>query len=331
MTTPSTPLNVSSPSAPTIPPDFAPIVTSQLIGSLLNLFFFGTLVVQVYVYRLCFPTDNLGLKMLVYYIFLVMLACTLLNIIDTQYWFGDGFGDIVRFGNPHHARFYTPLMGSFVAMLVQLFLAVRIVRLKRSAWPVAVFIGLLALAQCAGGMGCGILGYINEAKLLNLTQTWRRGHLRTILVYLWLIGGGAADMLIAFTMSYLVLTAKVLPTSRDCVKNVVRLLIETNTLTAVVAIIGLSLYLGMQNTTYFVCPTMILPGLSANTMLVVLNNRRRPRDEDAPLTVPLSSRPVVPTINFPARPASRDVMKEKEYHYSRSGSVEGGERNQWRV
>ncbi|KAJ6622764.1 hypothetical protein B0H10DRAFT_2012773, partial [Mycena sp. CBHHK59/15] len=39
-------------------------VSPQLIGSLLNLFFFGTLLIQVYVYRVCFPKDSFGFKLL---------------------------------------------------------------------------------------------------------------------------------------------------------------------------------------------------------------------------------------------------------------------------
>ncbi|KAJ6622763.1 hypothetical protein B0H10DRAFT_2012769 [Mycena sp. CBHHK59/15] len=150
--------------------------------------------------------------------------------------------------DPRNSRFYTPLMGSFIAMLVQLFFCYRVVVLRRVAWPLAVLIALISMAQCAGGMGSGILSCItadvHDAK-------------RTALVYMWLIGGVASGVLIAATMTALLFHAT---SPRDAAKNIVRLVIETNTLSAIVTIVGFVLFFGVPNTSYFVCPTMILPG-----------------------------------------------------------------------
>ncbi|KAJ7081998.1 hypothetical protein B0H15DRAFT_442553 [Mycena belliarum] len=247
-------------------PNFGRIVSPQLIGSLLNFFFFGTLLVQVYVYRVCFPKDSLAVKLLVYFIFLAMLVCTCLNAADIQYWFGAGFGNILRFADPRNSRFYTPLMGSFIGMLVQLFFSYRIWVLRRAAWPLSVLIALFALMQCAGGMGAGIIAYMspNRSKLAREHKTCVR---------LWLAGGVLANVLIATMMSILFFKAKSTPIMRDFVRSIVRMIIETNLFTAIVALIGLALYAGIPNTTYFVCPTMILPGIYANTLLVLLNNR----------------------------------------------------------
>jgi hypothetical protein len=63
------------------------------------------------------------------------------------------------------------------------------------------------------------------------------------------------------------------PQTQDIIRGVVRLLIETNTFSASVAIIGLALLAGVPNTNYWICPSMILPGIYANTLLVLLNNR----------------------------------------------------------
>ncbi|KAJ7445085.1 hypothetical protein FB451DRAFT_1433621 [Mycena latifolia] len=246
-------------------PNHAPIVSSQLIGSLLNFFFFGTLLVQVYVYRICFPKDSVVAKSLVYFMLLAMAVCTCLNAADVQFWFGAGFGDIARFADPRNSRFYTPLMGSFIAMLVQLFFCYRIVAVRNTAWPLSLLIALIAMAQCAGGMGGGIMSYIAEDEVHDAK--------RTIFVHLWLIGGAVADILIAATMSALLFKASSIPATRDAVRSVVRLMIETNALSASVAIVGLVLFVGMPNTTYFVCPTMVLPGIYANTLLATLNNR----------------------------------------------------------
>jgi hypothetical protein len=61
--------------------------------------------------------------------------------------------------------------------------------------------------------------------------------------------------------------------TNDIVKGIVRLVIETNGLSTVVAILSLILFYGTPNTTYFLAPTMVLAKLYANTLLVIFNNR----------------------------------------------------------
>ncbi|KAJ7136431.1 hypothetical protein C8R43DRAFT_1203499 [Mycena crocata] len=198
-----------------------------------------------------------------------MLVCTYLNAADVEHWFGFSFGDISRFTQAHYWRFYGPIMGSFIAMLVQLFFCYRIFVIKRSAWPASVFIGLISMVQAAGGIGAGIMAYITTNPKHDTTVI--------VLAELWLIGGAAADVLIAAAMTYLLLKAAVIPSTRDLVKDVVRLIIETNTFSAAVAIVDLVLFVGIKDNRYFICPTMILPGIYANTLLVTLNNRATAR------------------------------------------------------
>jgi hypothetical protein len=147
----------------------------------------------------------------VYFIFLIQTVCICLNAADVEFWFGTGFGDITRIADPRNSAFYGPLMGAFIGMLVQLFFACRIVVVRRAAWPLALLIALvrifppilfqhiaelnlkISLAHCAGGMGAGILSFMGE-----------RDTLSTVFVYLWLIAGAAADVLIAGVMTYFV-------------------------------------------------------------------------------------------------------------------------------
>ncbi|KAJ7724326.1 hypothetical protein DFH07DRAFT_971275 [Mycena maculata] len=261
--------------APVVP-NSVHIVSANLIGALLNFFFFGILLVQVYVYRVCFPKDRLRVKFLVYFILLATTACICLNAADTEYWFGSGFGHTERFSERRNSYFYTPLVGSFIAMLVQLFFTLRIVIIRFAAWPLAILIALISMAQCVGGMGSGILGYIDaNMKDQNIETDLVSMHdqIRTILVYLWLICGSVADILIAITMTVLLLKADVVPATRDMVNSIMRLIVETNIFSAAIALLGLLLFVGSPNTTYFICPMMILSGIYANTLMVSLNIR----------------------------------------------------------
>jgi hypothetical protein len=52
----------------------------------------------------------------------------------------------------------------------------------------------------------------------------------------------------------------------DIVKQIVRLVIETNTLSMIVAVLSLILFYGTPNTTYFICPTMVLAKLCSTSL-----------------------------------------------------------------
>ncbi|KAJ7851236.1 hypothetical protein B0H14DRAFT_3451431 [Mycena olivaceomarginata] len=62
-------------------------------------------------------------------------------------------------------------------------------------------------------------------------------------------------------------------TTRDIMKDIVHLILETNTFSAAVALVALFLFIGFPNTPYFGCAVIILPGVYANTLLATLNNR----------------------------------------------------------
>ncbi|KAJ6590609.1 hypothetical protein DFH09DRAFT_208498 [Mycena vulgaris] len=252
---------------PPIPPTIGSIAASQLIGSLLNFYLFGVLSVQIYVYRICFPKDKASIKYMVYLIFFFMALSTCLNAADAYFWYADGFGNLIQFSQAHISPFYTPIMGSLIALMIQLFFCYRIWIIKSSALFLSIAIAVISVVQAIGGVGGGIKAYI--AANQNHDET------RTILVYMWLIGAAVADVMIAGSMTVLLTQASRQNhrQTNDVVKRIVRLILETNALSASVAIVGLILFAGIPGTNYFVCPTMILPGIYANTLLITFNNR----------------------------------------------------------
>ncbi|KAF7291213.1 hypothetical protein MIND_01264700 [Mycena indigotica] len=272
---------MSAPGPPPPPPDLAAITSATLVGSLLNFMLYGALAVQVYVYNICFPTDRAPIKYLVYTVFALQTLCLALNGADAQFWYAAHFGDLRAFADVRFSAFYTPIMGSLVALAVQLFYCVRITVFRTGSRAVRGVVGVIALAavmQAVGGMGGGIKAYV--------AGNQEHDQARTVLVYMWLVGDAVADILIAVTMTHILRQATA-ESTKQIVRGVVRLVIETNALSsaslpplhspltsaATVALLGLILFAGVPGTTYFIAPTMILPGLYANTLLVVLNNR----------------------------------------------------------
>ncbi|KAJ7484758.1 hypothetical protein FB451DRAFT_92131 [Mycena latifolia] len=258
---------VPSSALPPIPSNIGSIAASQLIGSLLDFYLFGVLSVQIYVYRACFPKDKASIKYLVYLIFFFMALSTCLNAADAYFWYADGFGNLIQFSQAHISPFYTPIMGSLIAMIIQLFFCYRIWVIKSSAIYLSIAIAIISVLQAIGGIGGGVKAYI--------AANQNHDEVRTVLVYMWLIGAALADVMIAGSMTFLLTQASAQNhrQTNDVVKRIVRLIVETNTLSAGVAILGLILFAGVPGTNYFVCPTMVLPGIYANTLLVTFNNR----------------------------------------------------------
>ncbi|KAG6861523.1 hypothetical protein C0995_015256, partial [Termitomyces sp. Mi166 len=57
------------------------------------------------------------------------------------------------------------------------------------------------------------------------------------------------------------------------VHHIIRLTMETNALSAGIAVLSVILFAGTPNNTYFITPTLVLGKLYANTLLVTFNNR----------------------------------------------------------
>ncbi|KAI9467396.1 hypothetical protein BJY52DRAFT_1182834 [Lactarius psammicola] len=99
-----------------------------------------------------------------------------------------------------------------------------------------------------------------------------------IAVYLWSIPCAMADILIAVAMM-LLLTRASGKFSNFVLIRVIRLTVETNTLTAVATLV---LYVAFPNELYYAYTVDIIGKLYSNTLLVSLNNRIYFRDHKPP-------------------------------------------------
>jgi len=252
---------------PPIPPNIAAIAAPQLIGSLLNYCLYGVLCVQVYIYRISFPDDKREIKALVYSVFLFETVNTCLNAADIYYWFASGYGNVLRFQDPHYSWFYTPVMDSIMSLIVQLFFCYRIWIIKKSSLWWCILIAAVSVTQAIGGIIGGVKAHLQ-------TDVAKRSQ-QTAEVYLWLVGDAVADIMIAVTMTIALLRARgeLHRQTNDIVGRIVRLTVETNTLSALIAIISMILFAGVPNTTYFIATTLFLGKIYANTLLVTFNNR----------------------------------------------------------
>jgi len=99
-----------------------------------------------------------------------------------------------------------------------------------------------------------------------------------------LIASAVVDILIAIAMTLLLrrMRGNEGQFSNYVLPRIVRLTVETNSLTASVAIVSFVLYVAFPNEIYYTCPTGVIGKLYSNTLLVTLNNRIYFRDHPSP-------------------------------------------------
>jgi len=238
----------------------------RLVGLIFNWGLLGVLTTQVYVYYLNFPKDRRGIKVLVYGLYVLDWAQTCLATYDAFQWFVDGWGDITMLYALHTSFLNVPTFSSIIGAAVQIFFAWRIYTFSKSM-AAAIFVIFLALLQLGGGAAVAYYLYIDPSE-----HNRAPGLVRAVGIRL---GGSAfVDIVIAFSMTYYLLRSKVkaLGPLNNVVTRLIRLTIETGTVTAVAATIDLVFFLTVHNGMHQVSG-VTLGKLYTNTLLVIFNNR----------------------------------------------------------
>ncbi|KAH8984044.1 hypothetical protein EDB92DRAFT_1951105 [Lactarius akahatsu] len=256
--------------SPTASPEVTKIAAPLLFGCLFNWALYGVLCVQIYVYSYNFPKDPRSVKFLAYFIFVFETVQTALTGSDIYYWFVTGFGNVERLGNSHFSPIDAPIMTAISSLIVQGYFCYRIwVLMNRRSW-ICCIIAVNAVIQAAAEIWQSITALMVQKFVVSKTG-----------IYLWSIPSAIADILIAVAMTLLLRRASS-KFSNFVLIRVIRLTVETNTLTASAAVTTLVLYVAFPNELYYVYIADILGKLYSNTLLVSLNNRIYFREHKPP-------------------------------------------------
>jgi len=231
------------------------------------------LVVQFYIYSYNFPRDSRLIKLLVYIVFFLETVQTALSSADLYYWFAVGFGKPDHLFSSFLSFLDLPIMGSFVALIVQFFFVYRIwVLSEKRWWWLCVIVCLLSLFGVFGAFSAGIASYVSGVFI--------RGAGLQIFEMTWLIANTLSDLFIAFAMLYHLrrIWARDGNLSNYVLVSIVRLIVETNLATTTVSVASLLMVFLYPDKNWYVCPTYVLGKLYSNTLLVSLNNRISIRD-----------------------------------------------------
>ncbi|KAH9980890.1 hypothetical protein BGW80DRAFT_1453845 [Lactifluus volemus] len=276
-------------SLPSAPPEVIKHTAPLLFGFLANWWLHGVLCVQTYVYSYNFPDDKRTVKALAYFVFLLETVQTIMTGADTYYWFIEGYGVLERLQESHLTPIDIPLIEAVISLIVQEYFCYRIWTLTRNPW-LCIAIGTIAIVQFIGcfwgGMASLVVGKYIVSK---------------VALYLWTIPSAAVDILIAGSMIYLLRRVRDQGSrfSNHALVRVVRLVVETNALTAGVAIGSLTLFLSFPNEIYYVFTSGIIGKLYSNALLVSLNNRIYFRDHPIAATVIVDSEHAVSSDQSP--------------------------------
>ncbi|KAJ6610278.1 hypothetical protein B0H10DRAFT_1811930 [Mycena sp. CBHHK59/15] len=224
---------------------------------------FGALTVQLYLYYQAFPNDRWFTKCLVYTVYSIQVVQIVMTTIDAFRIFGYGFRDVSALTKVNFSWFSVPVIIGLVSFIVQSFYAFRIYVLSRSRIIPVLIVGVhvTILNNLRDSTPLGVRGKICTGILLILSQVY-------------LSGAALIDITIAVCMIYyLTINDTGFRQTHAIISKLVRLTIETNSLTASVALTTLILFFVFPGKVYYAAPANLMPMLYANTMSAVLNSR----------------------------------------------------------
>ncbi|KAH0581585.1 hypothetical protein H2248_011290 [Termitomyces sp. 'cryptogamus'] len=243
------------------------------------------------VYYQCFPEDNFKIKALVYGTFFLDTRQSVLVAADAFHWLAHGFGNMKILSETFITPFDTPMLGGIVAFVGQTFFCWRIRVLHKSWWlPSVVF-------------------FVSRLERLDLNRDPNVFAVPLQVTVVSLVGGIACSIGAFQVADLLRLRRGEITSTDDVLTRIVRLTVETNAVTASVAIISVVCILVVTNVpTMFMTPTYIIGKLYSNTLLAVLNNR-----------IYMSSRGT-----FPRRRIFPSTEIEVQFRQTPSESSQGG-------
>ncbi|TFK71972.1 hypothetical protein BDN72DRAFT_394917 [Pluteus cervinus] len=290
-------------------------IAPPLIGCLLNYFLLGALTVQVYDYFLRFHAkDRLGLKCVVYGVYLMELVATGLVTITAYDLVLGSWGEVLHLINCPNTSSPNVVVNNAIALIVQLFFAWRILCLRQS-WFAKIGAALTVITAIFSMITSGLFvrAYvrINQGDIHNLTAT----------VNLWIVSAFICDSVIAITMVSLLWRARA-ATNYQQTKTVLNHLIvhtiETGGATAIVALAELSLFLYSPHSYLHLSMFYILGRIYSNALLASVNGRQRMRT----LLDGGADHPCVASLHLP--PTTRGAGSEGYDDSSRTDSSQPG-------
>ncbi|KAF8164221.1 hypothetical protein K438DRAFT_2025318 [Mycena galopus ATCC 62051] len=244
----------------------------MLIGVLLNVALYGVMATQMLTYYHRYANDLAWTRYFMLYLFIVESTVVIVQV-------GIIFQPLIIDYGALKALVFAPKMlpgDSFLIAIVsapiQMFAAWKI-KVITESYIIPAFVSLLALVSGSSGIAM----FVAVLK----TPMFRDFDKFTTVATMWLVCSAACDILIAGGMSYALLTRKTGFSATDGhINRIVRLTIETGSLTAIFALVNVMLFLVFPFTTLNFIVAFPQPNLYTCSILAMLNSRKPKRAKD---------------------------------------------------
>jgi len=238
----------------------------QLLGLFFNWALQGVLITQVYIYHICFQKDSLALRLFVYGVLVFEIVQTgLVTEFAFDIYVYD-YGNVASITAFHNTWFSSPIMEALISAAVQFFFAWRIYIVSKSL--------ILAGSICFLSFCQMTLGIVGGAMLKSLNPSSATLSIVTPILGTWISLAGFVDLVIAISMTYTLFKAKSGIQHTDTyINRIARLVLETGTTTATVAIVNAILFTAVPTNLLYQCPALIVSKVYANTLMSNLNSR----------------------------------------------------------
>ncbi|KIK50282.1 hypothetical protein GYMLUDRAFT_469764 [Collybiopsis luxurians FD-317 M1] len=253
------------PVPPRHPPTVIEVYTPFFVGTFLNVFLYGIAVTQMYTYYRTSQDDKLWMKMLVAYL---LVMETINSILDVGLIFEPL---LLNFGNPNviaTSPWTLRLDGvttTLISTPVQIFMAWRIQKIMGTVIPTVV-VTILALSSLIGSVWLAIA--VSQSPQYAKFDEFKGAP------SLWLISSAVADIAIAGCLVYGLSKKRTgFAVLNDQIDRIIRVTVQTGSLTALTALIDVIVFLSVPNTTIFFAWDLMLSKLYTTTLLSSFNAR----------------------------------------------------------
>ncbi|GAA5856652.1 hypothetical protein JCM9279_004859 [Rhodotorula babjevae] len=257
--------------AEAVPPAFPPLDNSiGAFGTILSVFLAGVTSVQAYSYFVWFGrTDRKLLVGIVSFLLVIDLFHSAISCYTIYATTVTHYGDLAFLVKCIWSFTWDPFLTGLVAFIVQIFYAWRVFVVSRKQWLIPTVIGVLSLLSFAFAIGSTWMIY-------RLNSEFARFHEFRYGVAIWLLAAAVADILITGSLIFYLRRASKGSGghSSPIIERVIRVTLETNSITAIFAIVDAVLFVALPQDSWHVLPNLSLVKLYFNGLLVSLNSRK---------------------------------------------------------
>ncbi|CAE6473087.1 unnamed protein product [Rhizoctonia solani] len=255
-------MSAANPPQEVINSAFGPFVTGVMMQQL----FLGVFCVQVYDYWRMFPTDTPFNRSVVATLTVTTVLQGVMDYINLYRNSVTYYGNFAKFDEQDWSLFWEIGVTAIVGSIAQVFFLERCYSATKNK-IVLVVIG----ATIATSLGFGIASSVEFQRIVNLSAVPSI----PVPIVGWLTLTAVLDVLISAVLIYTLLRVRTpFRKTEAVITKIIRVTMETSSLTASIAVINLVLYKALPGEAYHLLPQLIMGKMYAMSVMVTLSSRK---------------------------------------------------------